>query len=328
MTPRDRRLLVLSILCAALAAACVPTQRAVRSKASARGTEAWSWRMSATDGRWSSDRTQNAARAELAARPAGTAAPEPAAAVEDDVEMTLEPDPVGPAKKPKAVAVAPARPAPARKAGRAQPVRASDSDEEFLDKILNDNADADSGEITMAAMELPKAKREAAPVKKKRMTRAERRRARLLARAEKKRAKQMAAREGRLRGKRTRVDEEEQSRAKAARKAKRSKKKGQFDENGEGFIDDEEEDEGEEEDDVEREIASGYVDEEEEDGEEEDEEEEDEEEVAAPARKKARPAGRSSKAIARSSPPAKKVKTDWSGQAVDDEDPLKSSKKK
>ena len=320
MTPRLPRLLPLAAAVAALAAGCVPTQSAVRGAGSARGTEAWSWRMGATDARWSQDRSQNAVRAELASRPAEDAAPaaEPESAADDEAVMTLEPDPVGPAKKPKAVAAVPAR---ASKKARVQPLRTSDSDEEFLDKILDQKADAEGGEITMAAVELPKA---APAKKKKKMTRAERRKALRLARLEKKKAKELAAREARLRGKRARVDEEEQTRTATARKAKRSKKKGQFFENGEGFID---EDAGadEEEDDVQR-VSSDDEDEEEDDG-------DDDEVVAAPVKKKAKPAtasstsSSSSKAIARATP-AKKVKTDWSGQALDDEDPLKPSKKK
>lgn len=319
MTRTFRPLLLLCVMSAAVAAACVPTQTAVRGSGG-RGTEAWSWRMGATEGRWTRDRSQNAVRAELGSQsPAPAAEPEePAAAGEDEAEMTLEPDPVGPAKKPKAVTVASAR--PTAKKARVQPLHASDSDEEFLDKILNEKADAEGGEITMAAMELPKAK---TPAKKKRMTRAERRKALRLARAEKKKAKQLAAREARLRGKRARIDEEEQTRAGAARKAKRNKKKGTFDENGEGFIDDDADGEAEL-DEVERKIASGYQDEDEEEDEADDD---DEEAVAAPAKKKAKPAAAPAKAVARAAP-AKKVKTDWSGQAVDDEDPLKASKKK
>jgi hypothetical protein len=323
MTPRFPRLLPLAAAAAALAAGCVPTQSAVRGAGSARGTEAWSWRMGATDSRWSQDRSQNAVRAELASRPAEDAAsaaePEPAA--EDEAVMTLEPDPVGPRTKPKAVAAVPAR---TGKKGRVQPLPTSDSDEEFLDKILDQKADAEGGEITMAAVELPKA---APAKKKKKMTRAERRKALRLARLEKKKARELAAREARLRGKRARIDEEEGKRVATSRKT-RSKKKGDFDENGEGFID-EDDDSDAEEDEVEREIASGYVDED------EDEDEEDKD-APPPAKKKAKPASAastsspsssSSKAIARATP-AKKVKTDWSGQALDDEDPLKPSKKK
>ena len=336
MTPSARLLLLAA---AALAAGCVPTQRAVRGP-SARGTEAWSWRMGATDGTWSSDRTQNAARAELASESARTAAepePEPAGAVEDEAEMTLEPDPVGPAKKPVAVAVAAAR--PAKKPARVQPLRASDSDEEFLNKILDDNADAEGGEITMAAVELPRSKKKErdlepapAPVKKKKMTRAERRKARLLARAEKKKAREMAAREARLRGKRARIDEEEQTRASHARKAHRKKRKGTFFKNGEGFIDDDgdrardEDDDGVEvvsssdEDDDGVEVVSTR------DEDDEADEDEDEEEAPPPPKKKAKPAP--SKAVAKAGPvkKVKKVKSDWRGQVVDDEDPLKAKK--
>jgi hypothetical protein len=314
MTPNRRRLLLLAA--AALAAGCVPIQQSARGPG-ARGTEAWSWRMGATEKRWTSDRPQSEAGAALAAGPSRDAAePEPVAA-EDEAEMTLEPDPVGPAaKKPTAVAVS----RPAKKA-RGQELRASDSDEEFLDKILNDKADAPSGEITMAAMEMPASKVEQ-PAKKKRMTRAEKRKARLLAKLEKRKAKEIAAREARLRGKRARADEEENQRASSARKTSRDSKgkkarkskKGEFDENGEGFID--EDDEGDaEQDDVEREIAAGY----------DDEEDDEDEEPAAPPPKKAKPAAASSKAVAKA--PVKKVKTDWSGQAIDDEDPLKGKKK-
>ena len=154
----------------------------------------------------------------------------------------------------------------------------------------------------------------------------------LLAKAEKRRAKEIAAREARLRGKRARVDEEENQRASSARKTSRDKgkkarkgKKGDFDENGEGFID-EDADSDAEQDDVERKIAAGYDDEE--DDEEDDEDRakahDGEEEVATPAKKrKAKPAA--AKEVAKA--PAKKVKSDWRGQAVDDEDPLKGKKK-
>jgi hypothetical protein len=270
--------------------------------------------MGATQKRWTSDRPQSEASAALATGPAHDAAEPGPVTAKDEAEMTLEPDPVGPAaKKPTAVAVS----RPAKKA-RGQELRASDSDEEFLDKILNDKADAPSGEITMAAMEMPASKVEQ-PAKKKRMTRAEKRKARLLAKAEQRKAKEIAAREARLRGKRARVDEEENQRASSARKTSRDKgkkagksKKGEFDENGEGFID-EDDDSDAEQDDVEREIAAGY----------DDEEDDDDQEPAPAPKKKAKPVA--SKAVAAKAP--RKVKTDWSGQAIDDEDPLKGKKK-
>jgi hypothetical protein len=270
--------------------------------------------MGATQKRWTSDGSQSAA----AVRPSRAAADPGPVAVEDEAEMTLEPDPVGPAaKKPTAVAVA----RPAKKV-RGQALRASDSDEEFLDKILNDKADAGGGEITMAAMEMPASKVDQ-PAKKKRMTRAEKRKARLLAKAEKRRAKEIAAREARLRGKRARVDEEENQRASSARKTSRDKgtkprksRKGDFDENGEGFIDD---DDASADDDGEEAVAASRH------GDDDDaDDEDDEEEPASPPRKKAKPAA--AKEVAKAAP-AKKVKSDWRGQAVDDEDPLKGKKK-
>jgi len=69
MTPHRR--LRLLVLFAALGG-CVPTQRAIRGQS--RGAETWSWRMSATEGRWSSDRahagTRPAAAGEEVAAPA------------------------------------------------------------------------------------------------------------------------------------------------------------------------------------------------------------------------------------------------------------------
>lgn len=351
----DRRLLTLAL--AAVLGACVPTQRAVRGQA--RGTEAWSWRMSATEGRWAKDGVQaNASPA--AARPATP--PEPTsrsagpAPVADDAEMTLEPDPVAPAKKPKALV------ARAAKGKRAAPavvdLQTSDSDEEFVNKIIDDNADAEDGEITMSAMELPKTRAERAaarkklsapvvdieaepakttPARKKHMTRAEKRRAKLMAKLEKKKAKEMAAREARLRGKRARVDEEERQRASSARKARRDKHKGTFFKNGEGFIDDEAAGDGgddeeaaasdDDDDDDGDDAASG-------DDDDSGDDEDDGSVVVVSSKKKAKPSAAPAKpAAAVASKPAGKakaghVKSDWRGQAVDDEDPLRSAKKK
>ena len=316
MTPNRRRLLFLAA--AALAAGCVPTQQSARGSR-ARGTEAWSWRMGATEKRWTSDGSQSEAGTREAEPTRAAADPGPVA-IEDEAEMTLEPDPVGPAKK-KPTALAAARPA---KKSRGQGLRASDSDEEFLDKILNDKSDAPSGEITMAAMEMPASKVDQ-PVKKKRMTRAEKRKARLLAKAEKRKAKEIAAREARLRGKRARVDAEENQRAASARKTsrdtgkkRRKSKKGEFDENGEGFIDEDEAGADDEDDDEEVVTVSRHS-----DDDDADDEDDDEEEPAPPPKKKAKPAA--SKAVAKA--PAKKVKSDWRGQAIDDEDPLQGKKK-
>ncbi len=346
MTPL-RRLALLAL--AAALAGCLPSQRAMNGHA--RGGEAWSWRMSATHGRWSSDVAGSkhvAAGTAAEQEPAAAAEQEPAA---DDAEMTLEPDPVAPAKKPKALV------ARAAKAKRSQPVvdlKTSDSDEEFVNQIIDD---AGTGEITMSAMELPKSKAERAsakkklsapvadivpdaaktpaPARKKHMTRAEKRRAKLLAKLEKKKAKEMEAREARLRGQRARIDEEERERVSSARKDRRrgKKHKGKFFKNGEGFIDDESAADEQEDDDA----AS---DEDDDSGDEDSGDDEDEDDgsvvVVTTTRKKAKPAAAPARPAATKpavSKPAAKgklapVKSDWRGQALDDEDPLKASKKK
>jgi hypothetical protein len=360
MTPL-RRLLLLSV--AALAGGCVPAQSAIRGQA--RGTEAWSWRMSANQGKWSNNSAQAQVR-KMAARPSAgsqqaddataAALPEPAA---DEAEMTLDPDPVAPAKKPKALVARTAptkRTEPAKRTARpVVDLETSDSDEEFVNKIIDTNADAEDGEITMSAVKLPKTKAERAaarkaqkesspvpavadaeeaapppktPAKKKHMTRAEKRRAKLMAKLEKKKAKEMAAREARLRGKRARVDEEERERASTARKATRNKRKGKFFKNGEGFIEDEDAAADEDEDDE----ASA----DDEDADEQDEEDADDDDedvvVVVSTKKKAKPeaaaAARPASKPAAKGKPAPRVKSDWRGQAVDDEDPLKASKKK
>src|SRR5262245_60773172 len=155
MTP-PRHLLVLVL--AAACGGCVPTQRAINGQG-ARGTEAWSWRMSATEGRWSGDGMRPGERRVAAA---SAAEPEPGAAAEaapaaDDAEMTLEPDHVAPAARPRALV---ARAAKAKRSQRVVDLKTSDSDEEFVNKIIDDNADAEDGEITMSAMALPKSKAE------------------------------------------------------------------------------------------------------------------------------------------------------------------------
>jgi len=292
-----------------------------------------------------------------AAQPA-TAQPEPG-----DAEMTLEPDPVAPAAKPKALV---ARIARTKRSQAAVDLKTSDSDEQFVNKIIDDSADAEDGEITMSAMELPKSKAERAaakkklsapvadvvpevakapaPAKKKHMTRAEKRRAKLMAKLEQKKAKEMAAREARLRGQRARVvDEEERERASSARKDRRSKKhKGKFFKNGEGFIDDEDAaggddsgDEGAADDDDADDDASA------DDDDSGDDEDDDDSVVVVSSKKKPKPMAAPAKPAATkpaatkpaASKPAAKgkathVKADWRGQAIDDEDPLKSQKKK
>jgi hypothetical protein len=179
-----------------------------------------------------------------------------------------------------------------------------------------------------------------APAKKKHMTRAEKRRAKLLAKLEKKKAKEMAAREARLRGKRARIDPEESERASSARKARRSKHKGKFFKNGEGFIDDEEA-----ADDSDDEEAAASDDDEDDDdassddddsGDDESDDADDDSVVVVTTKKKAKPmaaparpaAGKpATKAAVAKGKPAH-VKSDWRGQAIDDEDPLKTAKKK
>ena len=291
-----------------------------------------------------------------AAQPA-TAQPEPG-----DAEMTLEPDPVAPAAKPKALV---ARIARTKRSQAAVDLKTSDSDEQFVNKIIDDSADAEDGEITMSAMELPKSKAERAaakkklsapvadvvpevakapaPAKKKHMTRAEKRRAKLMAKLEQKKAKEMAAREARLRGQRARIDEEERERVSSARKDRRSKKhKGKFFKNGEGFIDDEDAaggddsgDEGAADDDDADDDASA------DDDDSGDDEDDDDSVVVVSSKKKPKPMAAPAKPAATkpaatkpaASKPAAKgkathVKADWRGQAIDDEDPLKSQKKK
>jgi len=340
----------LLVLFAALGG-CVPTQRAIRGQS--RGAETWSWRMSATEGRWSSDRAHAGTRPAAAGEEVAAPAPEPEATA-DDAEMTLEPDPVAPAQKPKALV------ARAPRGKRSQPVvdlKTSDSDEEFVNKIIDANADAEDGEITMSAMELPKTRAERAaakkklsapvtdivpeeakapaPAKKKHMTRAEKRRAKLMAKLEKKKAKEMAAREARLRGQRARVDEEERQRVSSARKDKRKKHKGKFFKNGEGFIDDEDSSADNSDD---EEVATSDDDEDDDassddddDSGDDDSDDDDDSVVVVTSKKKAKPTAAPAKPAA-SKPAAKgkaaHVKSDWRGQAIDDEDPLKGQKKK
>jgi hypothetical protein len=325
-----KALTALAVTFAAGCATAAPTGTGSR----ARGTEAWSWRMNANEGRWNdgikaSEAEPAAEPEEKVAEPETPAVARPKTRADDPWAWRLGKTKVRAARKtaspkPERVASAPKKkPAPAE-------LRTSPDDEEFLNKILDDNADAEDGEITMAAMELPKAEKaspapkkaaaepemdfEPAKVaKKKRLTRAEKRRAKRLARLEARKAKQIAAREARLLGKRARLERE-----KPARVAKKKKPLPP-----EGFID-------EEEDEEEDEVAE--VDEDSGDDEEEVEEEDEprpaktkSKAIAAKAAKKPVKLASSGKSTAPRSRP-RPVKTDWSGQAIDDEDPLKPKK--
>lgn len=193
MTKSSRLLFLwVTAVAAGVAVGCVPKNRFAGQGQRARGTEAWSWRMQATEGKWTKD--QASARiaaadgepeAEAAADdldiPAEKPAPKKAAKVarekpaadDDEAEMSFAPvrlTKAEPKPQPKPVAKKPA-PAPrpvavARRAAPAPEPSASFEEDEYLDELLGEtgggkkkkaaaaSAPVKTSEITMDEMDV------------------------------------------------------------------------------------------------------------------------------------------------------------------------------